>query len=87
MEYEVTLLGIPGVCKDQEPVRFPYRKAEGIFYYLCVEKHTNRDELVSLFWGSGDEASGRKNLRQALFQLRKLLGEEASLAHGGRPLA
>ena len=38
MEYEVTLLGIPGVCRDREPVRFPYRKAEGIFYYLCVEK-------------------------------------------------
>lgn len=86
MEYEVTLLGIPGVCRDWEPVRFPYRKAEGIFYYLCVEKHTNRDELVSLFWGSGDEASGRKNLRQALFQLRKLLGEEVIVLQGRNDL-
>lgn len=86
MEYEVTLLGIPGVCRDREPVRFPYRKAEGIFYYLCVEKHTNRDELVSLFWGSGDEASGRKNLRQALFQLRKLLGEEVIVLQGRNDL-
>ncbi|MBS6517149.1 MAG: AAA family ATPase [Clostridium sp.] len=86
MEYEVTLLGIPGVFRDQEPVRFPYRKAEGIFYYLCVEKHTNRDELVSLFWGAGDEASGRKNLRQALFQLRKLLGEELIVLQGRNDL-
>lgn len=86
MEYEVTLLGIPGVCRDRDPVRFPYRKAEGIFYYLCVEKHTNRDELVSLFWGSGDEASGRKNLRQALFQLRKLLGEEVIVLQGRNDL-
>lgn len=86
MEYEVTLLGIPGVCRDRDPVRFPYRKAEGIFYYLCVEKHTNRDELVSLFWGSGDEASGRKNLRQALFQLRKLLGEEVIILQGRNDL-
>lgn len=86
MDYKVTLLGIPGVFKDQEPVRFPYRKAEGIFYYLCVEKHTNRDELVSLFWGSGDEASGRKNLRQALFQLRKLLGEELIVLQGRNDL-
>ena len=65
-DYQVTLLGIPGVRKDGKIVRFPYRKAEGIFYYLCVEKTTNRDELISVFWGGSDEASGRKNLRQAL---------------------
>lgn len=86
MEYEVRLLGILRVFKDQESIRFPYRKAEGIFYYLCVEKHTNRDELVSIFWGSGDEASGRKNLRQALFQLRKLLGEDLIVLQGRNDL-
>ena len=74
MEYEVTLLGIPGVCRDREPVRFPYRKAEGIFYYLCVEKHTNRDELVSLFWGFGDEASGRKKPEAGSVSAQKAFG-------------
>lgn len=57
-EYQVTLMGIPRVLKEGRLVHFPYRKAEGIFYYLCVEKATNRDELVSIFWGSSDEASG-----------------------------
>ena len=56
----VTLLGTPCVYRDGKEIHFPYRKAEGIFYYLCVEKQTNRDELVSLFWGACDENTGRK---------------------------
>lgn len=85
-DYLVTLLGIPGVQKDGELVHFPYRKAEGIFYYLCIEKETNRDELISVFWGSGDEASGRKNLRQALFQIRRCLGEDVIVLQGRNDL-
>lgn len=85
-EYQVTLMGIPRVLKEGRLVHFPYRKAEGIFYYLCVEKATNRDELVSIFWGSSDEASGRKNLRQALFQLRRCLDEEVIVLQGRNDL-
>ncbi len=85
-EYQVTLMGIPSVLKDGKIVRFPYRKAEAIFYYLCVEKVTNRDELVSVFWGSNDEAAGRKNLRQALFQLRRCLDEEVIVLQGRNDL-
>lgn len=51
-EYQVALMGIPSVLKDGKIVHFPYRKAEAIFYYLCVEKETNRDELISVFWGA-----------------------------------
>ena len=85
-EYQVTLLGIPGVFNNGRIVHFPYRKAEGIFYYLCVEKKVNRDELISVFWGSSDESSGRKNLRQALFQIRRCLDKDAILLHGKNSL-
>lgn len=85
-DYQVTLLGTPGVYRNGEPVHFPYRKAESILYYLCVEKHTSRDELVSLFWGSCDEDSGRKNLRQALFQIRRCLGEDIIILQGRNDL-
>lgn len=85
-EYQVTLLGVPSVFKDGRLVRFPYRKAEGIFYYLCVEKNTNRDELISIFWGSSDETSGRKNLRQALFQIRRCLDENVIVLQGRNDL-
>lgn len=85
-EYQVTLFGVPGVLKNGATVRFPYRKAEGIFYYLCVEKNTNRDELISIFWGAGDENSGRKNLRQALFQIRRCLGDDVIVLQGRNDL-
>lgn len=85
-DYQVTLLGIPGVFKNGEPIRFPYQKVEGIFYYLCVETHTNRDELISLFWGSLSEDTGRKNLRQALFQLRRCLGDDIIILQGRNDL-
>lgn len=81
-KYQVTLLGIPGVFNNGESVHFPYRKAEGICYYLCVEKNANRDELISIFWGSSDEASGRKNLRQALFQIRQSMDTDVILMQG-----
>ncbi|WP_462362729.1 AAA family ATPase [Pyramidobacter porci] len=81
-DYQVTLLGTPGVCQNGELVCFPYRKAEAIFYYLCVEKHASRDELVSFFWGSCGEDSGRKNLRQALLQIRRCLGEDVIVLQG-----
>lgn len=84
--YQVTLLGRPGVLKKGEIIRFPYRKAEGIFYYLCVEKNASRDELVSIFWGAGDEDSGRKNLRQALFHIRRCMGENIIVLQGRNDL-
>ncbi len=84
--YRVTLLGVPGVFYEGDAIQFPYRKAEGIFYYLCVEKKVNRDELITVFWGSGDEASGRKNLRQALFQIRRCLGSEVIVQQGKNAL-
>lgn len=82
MNYHVTLLGTPDISKAGETIYFPYRKAEGVFYYLCVEKTTNRDELVSLFWGSSNEDSGRKSLRQALFHIRRCLGDNVIILQG-----
>ena len=82
----VTLLGTPCVYRDGKEIHFPYRKAEGIFYYLCVEKQTSRDELVSLFWGACDENTGRKNLRQALFQIRRCVGDEVIVLQGRNDL-
>lgn len=86
-KYQVTLLGIPSVVYQNKPVHFPYRKAEGIFYYLCIEKNVNRDKLISIFWGSNNETSGRKNLRQALFQIRRCLGDDIIILHGKQNLS
>ncbi len=71
MSIKVVLLNTPMVHIDNEPVAFPFRKAEALFYYLAVEKHATRDELVNILWGDMDEENAKKNLRHAMYKLRK----------------
>ena len=82
MEIKVSLLNTPQVTADGRDLVFPYRKAEGLFYYLCVRGSMTRDEGISIFWADFSEASSRKNLRDALYHLRRLLGEEVLLVEG-----
>lgn len=67
----VQLFNIPVVKKDKEPIAFPFKKAEALFYYLVVNRQATRDELVNLLWGEVDEETARKNLRHAMYKIRK----------------
>lgn len=77
-----TLLDSPRVTLNDRNIKLPYRKAEAAFYYLLVEKRTTRDELIGLLWADYPEETARKNLRNALYQLRKVLGHDVVLAPG-----
>ena len=37
---------------------------------------------MTLMWGSHFDAQARQNLRQALFRLRRVLGEDALISSG-----
>ena len=63
-------------------VNFPYKKAEGFFYYLCVKKNATREEIIYVLWGADNENVGRKNLREAVYQIKKLLGKEILVTEG-----
>lgn len=76
MNLEVTLMNYPKVCMNGEKVSFPYRKAEGLFYYLCMNSSISRDEAIGILWADNDEKSARKNLRDALYNIRKVLGND-----------
>ena len=41
-----------------------------------------RDAMLALFWGEGAEADARNSLKQALFALRRAVGERAVVADG-----
>ncbi|MBS3995009.1 MAG: AAA family ATPase [Alkaliphilus sp.] len=71
---KIKLLGTPSVKINDEPVAFPFRKAEALFYYMAVKKQVSRDELVSLLWSEMDEENAKKNLRHAMYKLRKTFG-------------
>src|SRR5690606_2991068 len=52
----------------------PLRAA--LFVYLAVERRVSRASLLAVFWPERDEAHARQSLRQGLYHLRKLLGED-----------
>lgn len=63
--------------------RFRTRKVGALLAYLALYSkrvHT-RDEIAALLWPDADEAESRRNFRQALYSLRKVL-EPPSLPTG-----
>lgn len=70
-EIFVKMLGIPTVKYDNKEIYFPYKKAAGLFYYMCICKKSSREELINIFWTDSSEQSARKNLRDALYKIRK----------------
>ncbi|MGB4437679.1 MAG: BTAD domain-containing putative transcriptional regulator [Sedimentibacter sp.] len=66
----VTVFGNPIVKYNNEKISFPYKKAEALFYYVCVNKRVPREEAMNMFWAESDEATGRKNLRDAIYKIK-----------------
>jgi DNA-binding SARP family transcriptional activator/predicted ATPase len=65
------LFGTPEIFMNGEKIVFPYKKSEALFYYLLVKKHCFRDTLVELLWGSVEEETAKKSLRNAMYILNK----------------
>lgn len=73
MTIEINILQAPTTYIDGQIVHFPYKKAEALFYYLVLEKNSNRDQLSALFWCNETDEKAKKNLRQTLYTLKKAL--------------
>src|SRR5262245_40156758 len=87
----LTLLGGFQARLDPGPaLALPTRKTQALLAYLALplgQAHP-RDKLASLLWGGIREESARASLRQALFAIRKALGEvEPALRHEGETVA
>src|SRR4029079_16647854 len=64
-------------------IGLPSRKLAGLLAYLaCNLRPQSREKLTTLLWGSRFEAQAKQNLRQALFRLRKVLGQDALRSDG-----
>ena len=76
MDLYVRLLGLPRIVLDGEPVHFPFRKLEALALTVFDQGDVTRDRLCSLLWGDKGDPGARKNLRNGLYVLRRLLPEE-----------
>ena len=74
------LLQTPSVWADGKPAALPFKRADALLYYMLVRKSASRQELISLIWEDCDEATGLKNLRNALYSLKKALGGDYLLS-------
>ena len=78
---KIRLLGQFDVQRDGEPLKIPSRPSRLLFAYLALTagKHHPRERLAGLLWPESDEDSARGNLRQALWRLRKVIGDSCLL--------
>jgi len=73
------LLGSPRIQENGQDVYIPMGKVSGILFYLLIKGHSNRDELVNMFWPSSNENKAKTSLRNALHKIRKSFSQELVL--------
>ncbi len=75
--FEATLFGQFNIRRDGKLVEISSRPAQTLLAYLLLNPEIahRRDQLAGLLWPDFLESSARKNLRNAVWQLRKAIGE------------
>jgi DNA-binding SARP family transcriptional activator/ActR/RegA family two-component response regulator len=83
-KYRLALLGRFELSRTDGPVELPNKKLAALLAYLActAPEPQSREKLATLLWGSHFETQARQNLRQALFRLRRALGEDALVSDG-----
>jgi DNA-binding SARP family transcriptional activator len=77
MALDLSFLGKFQVSLHQAPVSgFVSSKVQALLCYLAVTKRPHsRETLAALLWGDMPDAEAKANLRNALSNLRKLVGD------------
>jgi predicted ATPase/DNA-binding SARP family transcriptional activator len=81
-QLRLSLFGAPHVARaDGTAITFRSRKHLALLVYLALEQRhsSSRDTLLALLWPEADEEAARNNLRVALADLRRALGEGSFL--------
>src|SRR6476469_5430023 len=77
--FVLSLLGRFELTGPDGVVDLPSKKLAGLLAYLACRapQPQPRERLSALLWGSHFDVQAKQNLRQALFRLRKVLGQDA----------
>jgi predicted ATPase/DNA-binding SARP family transcriptional activator len=74
-DLEIRLLGAFEIASPGGPVRLESAKTSALLAYLCAEKGPHsRLKLAGLLWGDIPEDRAARNLRRALWDIRRKLG-------------
>ena len=79
MAFRLRLLGEPVIqAFDGGQVEFPIGKLMALVSFLTLEgREVGRDELASLLWPTSPPERARHSVRQAIWMIRRSLGEGA----------
>lgn len=65
------LFGNLCIFYNGKDIKFPYNKVEALFIYLLINQRATRNHLASLLWSEKSDEVARKNLRNALYVIKK----------------
>lgn len=71
-----TLLGNPSIHLDNQEIFFSFAKINALLYYMVINGNVNRDEIAGILWEDKDTKTAKKNLRNSIYQVNKLLGDD-----------
>src|ERR1700688_1988538 len=83
-KFTLSLLGRFVLTGPNGVVELPSKKLAGLLAYLActAPQPQSREKLSALLWGSHFDAQAKQNLRQALYRLRNVLGQDALESDG-----
>jgi len=83
-KFRLSLLGRFELTGPDGSIDLTSKKLVALLAFLaCTAPQAHsRDKLMTLLWGSHFDAQARQNLRQALFRLRRVLGEDVLIGDG-----
>ncbi|MHC6179892.1 AfsR/SARP family transcriptional regulator [Clostridium sp. JNZ X4-2] len=77
---DVKMFGNFEAAMDDKKVLFPYNKAQALFCYLLINKECTREKLAGLLWSEEEEHRAKKNLRNALYKIKKTFNLEVFIS-------
>jgi DNA-binding SARP family transcriptional activator len=79
-------LGAPACFVDDvDLVELPVQKTRfALLVYLAIERNVSRDDAATMFWGDSSEERARHALSQAIYELKRLLGDKWLDTQSGR---
>lgn len=70
------LFGCGSIHDDTGEVTLSFKKAYALLFYLLIERTATREHIVNLLWGELSDDSAKKNLRNAVYVIRKTLNDQ-----------
>ncbi|MEZ4679915.1 MAG: BTAD domain-containing putative transcriptional regulator [Caldilineaceae bacterium] len=82
---QLAFLGPPQIYHDQQAIELSIAKMQGLLAYLLLTATPQpREAMLALFWAESHPEAARKNLRNRLWQLRQLVGDDLISTVGDR---